>query len=152
MKLVTVLKDYRRNKSTELGVPPYRIYSNNVLNEIASTRPCTQEMLLSIKGFGKKTYENYGEDILRICLDQSLTFDESDKLIVSTNVSVKSRVFEPIKKELTQNPRDLKRQLARLVVDIYQVVDLWDGVALEKVYQNLQTFMQESLLAPRFMI
>ena len=100
MKLVTVLKDYRRNKSTELGVPPYRIYSNNVLNEIASIRPCTQEMLLSIKGFGKKTYENYGEDILRICLDQSLTFDESDKLTVSTNVSVKSRVFEPIPKEL----------------------------------------------------
>ena len=58
-------------------------------------------MLLSIKGFGKKTYENYGEDILRICLDQSLTFDEiRRKLTVSTNVSVKSRVFEPIKKEL----------------------------------------------------
>ena len=39
MKLVTVLKDYRRNKSIELGVPPYRIYSNNVLNEIVSKRP-----------------------------------------------------------------------------------------------------------------
>jgi len=100
MKLVTVLKDYRLNKSSELGVPPYRIYSNNVLNEIASNRPNCKVSLLSIKGFGKKTYENYGEDILRICLDQSLTFDESDKLTVSTNVSIKSRVFEPIKKEL----------------------------------------------------
>uniref|UniRef100_A0A6C0CEJ1 HRDC domain-containing protein n=1 Tax=viral metagenome TaxID=1070528 RepID=A0A6C0CEJ1_9ZZZZ len=100
MKLVTVLKDYRRNKSTELGVPPYRIYSNNVLNEIACKRPGTQAALLSIKGFGKKTYENYGEDILRICLDQSLTFDESDKISVSTNISVKSCVFEPIAKEL----------------------------------------------------
>lgn len=100
MKLVTVLKDYRRNKSSELGLPPYRICSNNVLNEIASKRPNSKVSLLSIKGFGKKTYENYGEDIMRICLDQSLTFDESDKLTVSTNVSVKSRVFEPIKKEL----------------------------------------------------
>ena len=81
-------------------MPPYRIYSNNVLNEIASKRPGTHAVLLSIKGFGKKTYENYGEDILRICLDQSLTFDESDKLTISTNVSIKSRVFEPIPKEL----------------------------------------------------
>ena len=61
MKLVTVLKDYRRNKSTELGIPPYRVYSNNVLNEIASKRSGTKEALLSIKGFGKKTYEHYGE-------------------------------------------------------------------------------------------
>ena len=35
-------------------------------------------------------YENYGEDTFRICLDQSLTFDESDKSLTSTNVSVKS--------------------------------------------------------------
>ena len=36
-----------------------------------------------------KTYENYGEDIIRICLDRSPNFDESDKLTVSTNASVK---------------------------------------------------------------
>ena len=61
MKLVTVLKDYRRNKSSELGIPPYRICSNNVLNEIASKRPGNRVALLSIKGFGKKTYENSKE-------------------------------------------------------------------------------------------
>jgi len=100
MKLVSELKRYRLEKSTELGLPSYRVYSNNVLNEIASKRPGTGTTLLSIKGLGKKTYENYGEDILRICLDQSLTFDESDKITVSTNVSDKSLIFEPIQKEL----------------------------------------------------
>jgi ATP-dependent DNA helicase PIF1 len=100
MKLVSELKRYRLEKSTELGLPSYRVYSNNVLNEIASKRPNSKVSLLSIKGFGKKTYEYYGEDILRICLDQSLTFDESDKLTVSTNVSDKSLIFEPIQKEL----------------------------------------------------
>ena len=101
MKLIKALKSYRSDKSNELGLPPFRVYSNNVLNEIAATRPNTKSKLLSIKGFGKKTYENYGEDIIRICSDTSLTYDASDKLIVTSNgLSNEPLIFEPIQKEL----------------------------------------------------
>lgn len=106
MKLVDQLKTYRLAKSKEFGIPPYNVLTNNILNDICSERPLTKSKIMSIKGFGKKRFENYGQDLLRFCSDESLTFVETDKLAViqslsqSTLKEAPSKVFQPITKEI----------------------------------------------------
>lgn len=60
------LKSYRLNKSKELNIRPYFIYSNEEMERIIDTFPATKEDFLSIKGFKEKKFELYGEDILNI--------------------------------------------------------------------------------------
>ena len=106
MNLVEQIKTYRLAKSKEFGIPPYSVLSNKILNDICSERPLTKSKIMSIKGFGKKRFENYGQDLLRFCSDESLTFVETDKLAViqslsqSTLKEAPSKVFQPIPKEI----------------------------------------------------
>lgn len=60
------LKQYRLNKSRELGYKSYFIYNNEEMERIIAAKPKTKEELLKIAGFGEKKYEMYGEDIINI--------------------------------------------------------------------------------------
>ncbi len=64
--LESALKQYRLNKSRELGYKPYFIYNNEEMNNIIDAKPTTKEEFLKIAGFGEKKYEMYGEDIISI--------------------------------------------------------------------------------------
>ena len=64
--LIESLKKYRMNKAQEKNLPPYYIFNDITLNEIVAYKPTTIEELLSIKGFGPKKCDWYGEDILDI--------------------------------------------------------------------------------------
>ena len=64
--LIEQLKNYRLTKAKEKNLPPYYIFNDITLNEIVAYKPTTIEELLSIKGFGPKKCDWYGEDILDI--------------------------------------------------------------------------------------
>lgn len=68
-ELVDILKDWRSERSYELDKPPFFVMHQTTLVEIAKAMPQTKEELLDIEGFGKKKYENYGEEILQIISD-----------------------------------------------------------------------------------
>lgn len=65
------LKEYRLNKSKEEGNKPYFLYSNAVLEELVKVKPSSIEELMGIKGFGKVKCEKYGEDIIKIIMENS---------------------------------------------------------------------------------
>ena len=60
------LKKYRLNKSKELGIKPYMIFSNKEMNDIILTKPKNINELCKISGFGEVKCSKYGEDIVRI--------------------------------------------------------------------------------------
>ena len=64
--VIESLKKYRMNKAQEKNLPPNYIFNDITLNEIVAYKPTTIEELLSIKGFGPKKCDWYGEDILDI--------------------------------------------------------------------------------------
>lgn len=68
-ELIDILKDWRSERSYEIDKPPFYIMHQTTLVEIAKAMPQTKEELLDIEGFGKKKYENYGEEILQIIND-----------------------------------------------------------------------------------
>jgi ATP-dependent DNA helicase RecQ len=63
--LFDALRAFRRQQAEEHGVPPYVIFSDATLRELARVRPTTREGLLGIHGIGEKKSAAYGEQILR---------------------------------------------------------------------------------------
>jgi len=63
------LKDWRSRMAREKGLPPFQILHQRALIQIAVNLPDNRMHLKNIKGVGKKTLENYGEDILALVAD-----------------------------------------------------------------------------------
>ncbi|HEX9959829.1 MAG TPA: HRDC domain-containing protein [Pyrinomonadaceae bacterium] len=67
-----LLKQWRNERANQDGLPPYMIAQNESLMQIAASDVETIEDFLSIKGFGEKRAQKYGEEILNI-LDSDTT-------------------------------------------------------------------------------
>lgn len=62
--LADKLRAWRRQKASELGMPPYIILHNSVLEDIAAQQPQSREELQRIKGIGENKIEAYGAEIV----------------------------------------------------------------------------------------
>lgn len=60
------LKKWRRKRAEETAVPPYMIFGDRTMNDIAAKKPRTTSELYNVRGLGDKKIEKFGEDILRI--------------------------------------------------------------------------------------
>lgn len=60
------LKTWRKKFAEEENVPPYFIFSDKTLVELANQKPSTRSGLLSISGIGELKAKKFGDDILRI--------------------------------------------------------------------------------------
>lgn len=64
--LFTILKDVRKSLAKELKLPPYVIFQDPSLEDMASRYPITIEELTNITGVGQGKAEKYGEDFIDI--------------------------------------------------------------------------------------
>ena len=62
-----VLREYRLQRSRELSIKPYTIFSDAELEAVVAARPRSVEELGRIRGFGPTKSHWYGEDIVGIC-------------------------------------------------------------------------------------
>lgn len=60
------LKEFRLNRSRELNVKPFYIFTNKTLDLIIDMKPLTIQELLKIDGIGPKKAEDFGHDIINI--------------------------------------------------------------------------------------
>ncbi|WP_028107905.1 DNA helicase RecQ [Ferrimonas futtsuensis] len=60
-RLFARLKTLRRELADEAGIPPYQVFSDATLAEMASEMPTTEWALLRVNGVGAKKLERYGE-------------------------------------------------------------------------------------------
>lgn len=58
------LRELRKKLADEQGVPPYIIFSDKSLREMASEKPRTPEQLSAISGVGKQKLALYGDDFV----------------------------------------------------------------------------------------
>jgi DNA helicase II / ATP-dependent DNA helicase PcrA len=61
------LKSWRLERSREDEVPPYVVFHNTTLAEIAERQPQSLAELALIPGVGPTKLERYGQDVLRVC-------------------------------------------------------------------------------------
>ena len=60
------LRAWRREEASRQGLPPYVIFHDKTLQEIAAVRPTSLEALGGIGGVGASKLERYGEAVLRV--------------------------------------------------------------------------------------
>ena len=58
------LRAWRLERARDDGVPPYVVFHDSVLHEIADTRPTTLGELARVTGVGPSKLERYGDDVL----------------------------------------------------------------------------------------
>jgi ATP-dependent DNA helicase RecQ len=68
-ELFDTLRSWRREEASERGVPPYVIFGDKTLRELARTRPTTLTELRGIYGIGDAKLEAFGDAIVRIMRD-----------------------------------------------------------------------------------
>ncbi|CAM3251199.1 ATP-dependent DNA helicase UvrD2 [Nocardioides dubius] len=60
------LKEWRRERAADDGVPAYVVFTDKTLEAIAEVKPSTEAALLRISGVGAAKIERYGTDVLAI--------------------------------------------------------------------------------------
>ncbi len=85
--LFEVLRELRRTLAQQQGVPPYLIFNDATLTEIAETRPTTDADFSQISGVGERKLARYGDQFM----DAIITFikkktDEGMRVTGSTYV------------------------------------------------------------------
>ena len=64
--LFDMLRSWRTETAKTRGVPPYVIFHDRTLAEIARERPADADELRLISGVGEKKAQRYAEDVSRI--------------------------------------------------------------------------------------
>jgi ATP-dependent DNA helicase RecQ len=64
--LFEALREERRRLAKEAGVPPYVIFHDSTLREIAAARPESLAALGRVQGVGAAKLERYGEAMLGV--------------------------------------------------------------------------------------
>jgi ATP-dependent DNA helicase RecQ len=64
--LFDALRAWRRQTAADQGVPPYVIFHDRTLGEIASFRPATLNDLAGIGGVGQAKLDHYGQAVLKV--------------------------------------------------------------------------------------
>ena len=71
-RLLTALKAWRREQARNQGVPPYVVFHDRTLVELAAQRPSNRDDLSRIGGIGAAKLERYGEELLAVLTAEAL--------------------------------------------------------------------------------
>jgi ATP-dependent DNA helicase RecQ len=59
------LRQWRRTKASQRGLPPFMIFSDATLRNLARSRPSNSMQLLQVPGIGEKKAAEYGAEVLQ---------------------------------------------------------------------------------------
>ena len=64
--LFEALRELRMELAKEQGVPPYVIFHDRTLEEMAQSRPQTEDDFRYLGGVGESKLDRYGEDFMAV--------------------------------------------------------------------------------------
>jgi len=106
--LISMLKDLRKKVAKKLGVPPFVVFQDPSLEDMALKYPVNLEELGSVHGVGEGKAKKYGKEfvdlIARYVQDNDIT--RPDDLVVKTtgaNSSLKLYIIQNIDRKLSLN-------------------------------------------------
>jgi ATP-dependent DNA helicase RecQ len=62
----------RKRLADEQGLPPYVIFHDATLRDIATRKPCTLDEFAAIPGVGQRKLEKYGETFLEVVRESGM--------------------------------------------------------------------------------
>lgn len=105
VNLMPMLKDLRKSNAKKLGVPPFVIFQDPSLEDMALKYPITIEELYNIHGVGEGKAKRYGNDFVELIkryVDENEIDRMQDMVIKSTgsNSSLKLYIIQNIDRKL----------------------------------------------------
>lgn len=68
-KIIQKLKKWRNHKADDLNIPPFMIFGDKTIFDLAAKKPVNKSELLNVYGIGKAKSEEFGNSILQIIGD-----------------------------------------------------------------------------------
>jgi len=104
-KLMGMLKDLRKRNAKTLGVPPFVIFQDPSLEDMALKYPITIEELSNVHGVGESKAKKYGKDFVGLISDYVEDNDimRPDDMIVKstgTNSAIKLYIIQNVDRKL----------------------------------------------------
>ena len=93
--LFELLRELRRGIAQELGKPPFVVFSDRSLIDMAAKFPISDEEFLAIHGVGEAKLEEYGEAFLTVIQNYSTEQSLDVEQLRKENLSVKEVVVKP---------------------------------------------------------
>ena len=128
--LFAMLKDLRRDVARRKNLPPYVIFQDPSLEDMATSYPTTVEELKNIKGVGEGKANRYGAEfcqlIARYCEENEIDRFEDFRVRTLVNKSAdKVSIITSIDRQvdLDEIARTKGLTLSELLDDIYTIVD-----------------------------
>lgn len=148
-ELLVLLKNLRKELADERGIPPYLIFSDVTLQEMASFFPQTAEQLLGVSGVGEQKFQTYGKQFL----DVVTVYCKSHGIqpIPRQQVQVVSKRSKPAKASSTVRETVALFQQGLSVEEIAAQRNLVSGTIvshLEKAYVEGEEIALEKLVSP----
>jgi ATP-dependent DNA helicase RecQ len=128
-KLMVLLKDLRKRIAKKLGVPPFAVFQDPSLDDMALKYPITLEDLANVHGVGEGKARKYGKDFIKI-ID---TYVKENDILRPDDLVVKSTgVNSGLKLYIIQNT-DRKLPL----IDIAQS----KGLVMEELIKEMEAII-----------
>ncbi|WP_179346276.1 DNA helicase RecQ [Winogradskyella ursingii] len=104
-KLMGMLKDLRKRNAKKLGVPPFVIFQDSSLEDMALKYPISLEELSNVHGVGESKAKKYGKDFVALIADYVEENDimrPDDMVVKSTgsNSAIKLYIIQNVDRKL----------------------------------------------------
>ncbi len=119
--LFEILRQLRRKIAEEEGVPPFVVFSDATLKQIAVQYPNTKERMLQISGVGQVKYDKYGERVIT----------EVGNYVIENNIDT-TKIKRDITEQKEKTERAEKGNSHRLTAELYIKLGSLDAVAKER--------------------
>ncbi len=144
--LFEVLRKLRRQLAQQKGVPPYIIFSDKTLEEMAAVKPVTDEQMAQISGVGERKLHLYGDTFMTEIisfLGQKGNAPKGSTQQITYELYQKGRSIEEIAQERSLSPTTVFNHLAGSylagkTLDIADFVQPEQLAAVEKAIPYLQ--------------
>ncbi len=153
-ELFEVLRQLRRDIARKKGLPPYLIFSDATLEEMAATYPVNQLQMREISGIGEKKLEEFGD-----------TFLEAIRDYINQNATAFTGSTALLTLELFNNGDDIptiaqKRELSEATIENHLAKLIQDGENLDfktliskkevEMVEQAKKYIEEPGLKPIF--
>ncbi|MFC0605100.1 DNA helicase RecQ [Winogradskyella pulchriflava] len=107
-KLMTMLKDLRKRNAKKLGVPPFVIFQDPSLEDMALKYPITLDELSNVHGVGESKAKKYGKDFIALIaqyVEENDIMRPDDMVVKSTgsNSALKLYIIQNVDRKLPLN-------------------------------------------------
>jgi ATP-dependent DNA helicase RecQ len=152
------LRELRRTLAQQYGLPPYQIFSDATLKDMAERRPVTDADLLDISGVGERKLQVYGDafmgEIRRFVLEKT---SEGQRVTGSSHIQSyelykQGYSVEEIAQQRGLSPISVMGHLATMYEkgELFDISEWVEAEALDLIQGSLSLFEQPYQMKPIF--